>query len=155
MVWLLELGVPEGYPETVLVLVEFVEVPWTSCPCPSCPCPSYLLAAGLINLPPDMFLACRHPGRRKLNPPPLEPACQPAHRSPVDSSDGFTEHNDQDHCTFWSKTFFRFLRGGAAAASARSFCIFSSCARQCLHVFWCRLKGPGFFHFSLHGCTQA
>ena len=64
------------------------------------------------------------------------------------------KHVQQSH-TLRDEPVFRFFGGGAAAASARRFRILSSYASQCLHVFWCRLKGPGFSHFSVHGLTQA
>lgn len=55
--------------------------------------------------------------------------------------------------TFLGEHFCCFL-GGCTTIAARHFCIFSSRACQCLHVFWCQLKGPGLSYFPWQGRTQ-
>ena len=52
------------------------------------------------------------------------------------------------------RTIFLHFLSSRTAAFAWSFNIFSSCARQCMQVFWCLVREPGLSQHALHGDTH-
>ena len=143
--------VPEGYCGTAAVLVELAEI--IQMQSIQKRCPLYHRVVGLMEVLLNKYLGCEHPGHLWLNWLLLRLVWHQVHHSPVNFQmmllgDKWT------NVTFQDKIFLHFLGGSPAASCIYSSHILSLCASQCLHVFWWRLKEPGFFHSILHGHTQ-
>ena len=125
-------GRPRIVPELVWVSETVQHVLWT-------PLPHLLYQVGVNQKAAwDMPLARGYSLQRPLGLTqkaacPLGLAPHAVHLFPIEKSDQLSRKMTKEKGTLLNASFTRFL--GRAVASLCRFCIFSSCASQCLHVF--------------------